>query len=212
MKKVGEVLAEYRQSKNIPLEKISQLTKIRVEFLHAIEANEFEKLPAAPFVKGFLHSYSTTLGLDPKTILALLRRDFKTGEKGQIIPRQYLKPLTRKRTVITPRLTAMASVGVIVSVIFMYAAIQWWQLRQPPSLEVENPLQDETVQKNVVVKGKTEIDAVLFVDSKPVAITPEGSFETTVFYSENGPHVITIRAEDRNKRATTIQRTINVEE
>lgn len=93
MKKVGEVLAEFRQKQGIPLEKVSQVTRIRKEFLEAIELNEFQRLPAEPFVKGFLHSYARFLGMDPETVLALLRRDFKTGEKGKVVPRQFIRTL-----------------------------------------------------------------------------------------------------------------------
>lgn len=212
MKKVGEVLAEYRLKQNIPLEKISQITRIRVEFLRAIEENRFEELPAEPFVRGFLHSYASYLGLDPATILALLRRDFKTGEKGKIVPRQFLKQIKRQRTWVGPRLTVTISVSMVVVLILGYAGLQWWRFRQPPPLEVFTPEQNETVEKNVIVRGKTSIDAVVTVDSKPIAINPAGEFETSVFYSDNGTYTLTIQASDRRQRTSTIQRTVTVSE
>jgi cytoskeletal protein RodZ len=212
MKKVGEVLSEFRQKQNVPLEKVSQVTRIRKEFLEAIERNEFEKLPAEPFVKGFLHSYAQFLGMDPETVLALLRRDFKTGEKGKVVPRQFIKTLDRKKSWIGPHLTAVVSVSVVVFLILGFAALQFWRFLQPPELEVFSPDQDELVGKNVTVRGKTTQDAVVTVDEKPVALSTDGEFETAVFYTDNGTYTITIRAEDRHKHASIIHRTVKVEE
>lgn len=212
MKKVGEVLREYRQKQGIPLEKISQITHIRIGFLEAIEDNRFDVLPAEPFVKGFLHSYARVLGLDPKTILALLRRDFKAGEKGKVIPRQFIKPLVRKRSWIGPHLTVVISLSVIVLLILSYGGYLWVRLHQPPHLEVTTPSERELVGKNVIVSGKTSNDAIVFVDSKPVSISQDGQFETSVFYSDNGEYTITIRAEDRHKRETIVQRKVKVQE
>lgn len=212
MKKVGEVLSEYREKLNIPLEKVAQITKIRTEFLEAIEANRFEELPAEPFVKGFLHSYAQFLGLDPETILALLRRDFKTGEKGKVVPRQFLRPLTRKRSWINPHVTVIASVSIVVSLVVAYAAIQVWRLQQPPMLVVSSPLQSAVLGRNVIVKGMTRSDAVVSVDSMPIAINPDGEFETSLFYPDNGTYSIIIQAEDRHKRVTMVQRTVTVKE
>lgn len=212
MKKVGEVLAETRVKQNIPLEKVSQITRIRTEFIEAIEENRFQDLPAEPFVKGFIRSYARFLSLDPETILALLRRDFKTGEKGKIVPRQFIKSISRKKNWVGPHLTAIISVSFVVTLIIGYAGLQWWRLRQPPPLEVFAPEENSIVQKNVTVRGKTDLDAVVFVDAKPVAISQDGEFETSVFYANNGNYVITVRAEDRHKRATVIQRSVKVEE
>jgi cytoskeletal protein RodZ len=212
MKKVGEVLAEYRIKQDISLEKVSQVTRIRVDFLRAIEENRFEELPAEPFVRGFLNSYATYLGLDPATILALLRRDFKTGEKGKIVPRQFLKQIKRQQSWVGPRLTAVISVVVVIGLVLGYAGLQWWRFRQPPPLEVFVPEQNEVVERTVTVRGKTSIDAVITVDAKPIAIDQEGVFETDVFYPADGTYTITIQAEDRRQRKSVIQRTVEVRE
>ena len=212
MKKVGEVLKEQRQKKNLTVETLADRTKIQPKFIIALENNSFELLPSAPFVKGFIRSYATVLGLDPTTILALLRRDFKTTDRGEIIPRTYLKPLSRKQNWITPRVTAIVATSIVSLVILSYGAFQWWKLSQPPPLAIISPIEGSTVEKNIVVKGRTMVDAIVFVDAKPVALTQTGEFETTVFANDNGNKTITIKAQDRAGRETVEQRTVNVEE
>lgn len=212
MKKVGAVLAEARQKTHVTLEEISRITHIRKEYLEAIERNEFEGLPPAVFVKGFLQQYARFVQIDEQTVLALFRRDFKVGSKGKIIPREFIKPVSRKKTIFTPQLSALLSIGVVIVCILGYGGFLWFRFQQPPELEVFTPEQNATVSQNVVVTGKTQSDAVIFVNSNPVSLNPQGLFRAEIYLSGKGVHTITIRAEDRKKRATVIQRTVQLEE
>ncbi len=61
---LGDFLREKRLAKNYTLEKITQKTKINLNILRAIEANDYQNLPSPAYIKGFVTSYSKTLGLD----------------------------------------------------------------------------------------------------------------------------------------------------
>lgn len=61
---LGDFLREKRIAKNYTLEKITQKTKINLNILRAIEANDYQHLPSPAYIKGFVTSYSKTLGLD----------------------------------------------------------------------------------------------------------------------------------------------------
>ena len=58
METVGSYLKRERESKNISLRELAQLTKISELYLEYIEKDEFEKLPQGPYVKGYIASYS----------------------------------------------------------------------------------------------------------------------------------------------------------
>ncbi len=64
MESPGEYLKREREVRGVSLEDISNATKIRVGLLTAIERNDFDALPATPFVKGFIQAYCRYLGLD----------------------------------------------------------------------------------------------------------------------------------------------------
>lgn len=64
MESPGEYLKREREQRAVSLEDISNTTKIRVGLLTAIERNDFDDLPATPFVKGFIQAYCRYLGLD----------------------------------------------------------------------------------------------------------------------------------------------------
>lgn len=60
---LGEYLKSKRQEKNYTLEKLSQKTKISVNILKSLEADDYEHLPSAAYIKGFVTSYVKVLNL-----------------------------------------------------------------------------------------------------------------------------------------------------
>jgi DnaJ-class molecular chaperone len=60
----GRDLKRIRDELGISLEEISELVKVRVVYLHAIEDDQFEKTPSRIFLKGFLRAYAQCIGLD----------------------------------------------------------------------------------------------------------------------------------------------------
>jgi cytoskeleton protein RodZ len=66
---VGEYLRSVRESRGIQLEEASQVTKIGKNYLIAIEEGQFDKLPNAAYIKGFLRLYAGFLSLSGDQIV-----------------------------------------------------------------------------------------------------------------------------------------------
>ena len=62
METVGGYLKKERESNDISIPELSQLTKISELYLKYIENDEFEKLPQGPYVKGYIASYARLIG------------------------------------------------------------------------------------------------------------------------------------------------------
>lgn len=60
----GHYLKSIRLEKGISLEEISNETKLRVDILHLIEKEDFDRLPAEVYVKSFLRAYAKAVGAD----------------------------------------------------------------------------------------------------------------------------------------------------
>jgi cytoskeleton protein RodZ len=60
---LGEFLKQKRLDKNFSLEKLSQKTKISINILKSLEANDYGHLPSAAYIKGFVTSYVKVLGV-----------------------------------------------------------------------------------------------------------------------------------------------------
>jgi len=71
---LGIHLREEREKKGITIEQVASATKVSVRLLHALEADQYSDLPAAPFVRGFVTSYCRFVGLDDKDVLTRFKQ------------------------------------------------------------------------------------------------------------------------------------------
>ncbi|HCC84318.1 MAG TPA: hypothetical protein DEP87_01420 [Candidatus Pacebacteria bacterium] len=207
---VGEVLQSERINQKISLETLATQSRIKLVLLEALEANEFTKLPAAVYVKGYIKAYARLLGFDSQPVVALLRRDFKESARGQLVPREFLKPTLRRRPLFTPmRFLAVSLIAGLLTV-FGYVAWQWRGLSQPPLLVVTQPVESAQVAAKVTVKGLTQPDNVVWVQDQPVALKPDGSFTTDLVLPVEGLVTIKISATNRRGQQTIKERTVVV--
>ncbi len=79
----GQLLRRVRESQGVELEDIAQETKIALSHLAAIEAEEFGKLPAHVYTRGFVQQMAKLLGLDPTQVTRTYLRRMRTWQKGQ---------------------------------------------------------------------------------------------------------------------------------
>ena len=73
MFEIGNTLREARVRRNLTLQQVEEDTKIRVKYVQAMENEDFDIMPGAAYVKGFLRTYCTYLGLDPEVIIGEYR-------------------------------------------------------------------------------------------------------------------------------------------
>lgn len=61
---IGDVLRLAREQQGLTLQDVSEALNIKREYLEALEANEYDAIPDAVFVKGFIRNYGNFLELD----------------------------------------------------------------------------------------------------------------------------------------------------
>lgn len=61
---IGEVLRLAREQQGLTLQDVSDALNIKREYLEALEKDEYDAIPGAVFVKGFLRNYGNFLELD----------------------------------------------------------------------------------------------------------------------------------------------------
>lgn len=74
-------LEQQRAREGLSLEEIADRTKISIRFLRAIEAGEFEQLPAGIFAISYIRQYADAIGADPERILARYRARCSAAEE-----------------------------------------------------------------------------------------------------------------------------------
>jgi curved DNA-binding protein CbpA len=60
----GKDLKRIRDELGVSLEIITEMTKVRMIFLRAIEEDEYEKAPSRMFLKSYVKAYAQSIGLD----------------------------------------------------------------------------------------------------------------------------------------------------
>jgi cytoskeletal protein RodZ len=73
----GSLLKIRRETRGIPLDEASTRTRIRRNFLEALEEDRFADLPGETYICGFLRNYAEYLGLDPDETIASYQSRFK---------------------------------------------------------------------------------------------------------------------------------------
>jgi len=208
---IGEILKQERERHRLSVSDLAKRTRIRQDYLLALENNDFDKLPAAIFVKGYIRSYGQVFGFDHKPLQALLRRDYKESAKGKLVPREFIKPVLKRKFVWTPATMTAIVLSAVFLTFVSYVLFSWINLQKPPELTVLQPQDDQVVSSQVIIEGKTLPDAMVSVNSQPVALQMDGSFKTEILLPRDGVNTITIEASDRRGKVRTIQRTVKVE-
>jgi cytoskeleton protein RodZ len=208
--KLGQILEEERQKQRITLQQMAQLTQIKLEYLQALEKNQFDRLPPTTFVKGYLKAYARELKLDQQSLLAILRRDYPSQESGQLLSNEFTHPVKKKRQWWQPVTLTVLTVGVIFLTLLGYVVWQWFSLNRPPSLVIFKPEANQFVSSQIEVNGQTSTEAMVSVNAQPVAIQPDGSFSTQLYLPREGISTITIEAVDQQGRSSIEQRTVYV--
>ena len=64
MESIGEFFKQVREDKGLTIDNVASKTRIRTDFVKAMEEGNFAKLPDQVFARGFVRSYARSLGLD----------------------------------------------------------------------------------------------------------------------------------------------------
>ena len=205
MKTAGDLLKDKRLLLELTLSDVAGRTKVKPEYLLALEESDFDKLPSAPVTKGFLKSYARVLHLNPDTLIAMYRRDYDEV-MGEIMPHGLVEPIAKKS-----RLFSVPFLLTIISVLSFlgFLAIQlasWWSL---PKLDLLQPIDGETYGEQITVKGVTGPEVNIKVGEQTVLVNQDGEFSLDLKYPA-GNHRLLIQASTRDGKTRLLERTFTV--
>lgn len=181
MKPIGESLKIVRLARKKTFEELSDQTRIKVDFLTALEEQEWQKLPDLPILIGFVKNIADVLDVNAESLVALLKRDYKKPENRRteavvkIAKIATLSPKTRNIILAVATFLLCAT----------YLGYQYILFNTPPRLSVVSPIPNQEVATMVVVRGVTDPSASVAVFSQPVTVAADGSFEEEVVVPQN---------------------------
>lgn len=211
MKTCGEILKAARLTQGLTLEGVEKAIKIRVKYLAALEKNEYQKLPSATYIKGFLKNYSQFLGLSPEKILALFRRQFDERKNLGLLPSGLVKPLNAPFFKVNPSLIFFFSLFFLMALFFGYLYREYRSFTKPPLLMVEKPKDQEVMPgKNLEILGRTDPEVTLTLNGQIIPVGKDGTFGEKITVTE-GITILNFSAKNKLGKESKLSRTVKVE-
>ena len=122
---LGQELRRLREQRGWTLEAAAQITKIKAEQLHDLEADNYDNFHSTAYVRGFVRIYARALGLDDRKVLAKLegRIEDEEGDLANLPPLESMPPVTKVRQPtmrrIGSQIIGLTVITVIIGIVFV---------------------------------------------------------------------------------------------
>ena len=207
---LSEYLSAVRKSAGLTLPEVAAKTGIKQVFLESLEAGNYLRLPADVYVCGFLRQLAEMYRVEAGSLVAQFKKE--KGIFGQMQAKReagsrgwenFLSRLT-----ITPKTLTAALAIFFVAASLAYIVWQVFSINREPALVVWEPAANQVIKNSFVkVRGKTDPGMAVTVNSQPVFVENDGSFETQLSLT-SGPKDITVAA--KNKFDKTVAKNITI--
>ena len=121
MSELGQTLRTAREELGLSLEQVQEATKIRKQYLIAIEEGDYSALPGSFYVRAFVKNYAEAVGLNPEELLSYYKHELPS------VPQTYrqsplpVSPPPRKASSSQKRLRAFQQAWFFSS----YVGLSW---------------------------------------------------------------------------------------
>lgn len=206
MRNISDILKQERERKSLSVDDVIKTTKIRREFILAIERGDFDKLPSESYALGFVKNYAQFLGISQVRASALFRREYEE-KRIDVVPRFKKASLIQKRTIwfTSPK---GYLISIIAFIVILYVVFQFSFLFMGPKLTIMAPLENSKFSSNIIeVNGKTDPYATVSINNEEVYVDLTGSFRKTL-YVYSGDAKIIVTAKNRYGKQT--KKTIDI--
>lgn len=203
---LAEDLSQARHQQGLQPEDIHSQTNLSLGFIRHLEAGEYESMTHDTFTLGSIKKYARAVGVDPEAAAEQYAK-----ERGELSTTKNLRRRHRQRSpIVTTSILWQLLLVVAGMVVIAYIAYQVIVATGDPSLNIVFPNQNQTVYTDTVeLYGTTEADNNIRVDGQPVTVGEDGSFRYQLNVSQ-GPHSVTVEAENNLGNTTSISRTFTV--
>jgi|GEM_PF-1983018 len=150
-------LKERREELGIGLKQAEEETRIRIDYLRAIEEGDFEYIEAEVYVRGFLKVYSGYLGLDTKEVLEAYKKlqepEINEEEiiKKEAFKEKLLKYFDEHQNILM--ISCLSGIVLLVICMLIFGGFKLYDLFEPSSVDNSSP----SIESNQI---KEEVKAV----------------------------------------------------
>ena len=200
-------LKEARLQKKLTLEEAAVSTKIKPQFLEAIERGAYNELPSPAYARGFVRNYAEFLGLPKAQIALLFKRDFDEKKITKVLPDSMVKKKDFPMRRINMRRIILGS-GVLLFLVG-FLLFQTRSVFFGPPISLSTPKEGSEVTQEVLVKGKTDSNAIITVNNEPVVVGSNGEFDKKIILFPGETRIV-VKAKNRLGKESTLERSVRV--
>ncbi|OGD25613.1 hypothetical protein A2819_02580 [Candidatus Azambacteria bacterium RIFCSPHIGHO2_01_FULL_40_24] len=214
---LAEFLKRKRQEKNLTLDRLSDLTKIQLYHLEALESGQFEKLPPTVYCVGIFKRLSKFLDADENEIIETYKNKIESSTLTAPSDSAYSNfpfqtgntPIAKKKSyfILTPSKLMMFSGGLLLILLSSYLWYQFNFLMGPPNLIIKPSEDAITKEETILINGRTDNGIDLTINGENTYVDSKGGFEKNIQLA-TGVNIIEIKAVNNFGKVSTIIRQI----
>lgn len=209
---IGRALRSAREHRGKSLEEAGRETRVRIDYLEALEREEFQALGSDVYVRGFLRSYAKYLGLNAEKVVSAYERVYARPKPPPAPVERAVTVAQTEALVLTERkrpnwLLAAAAALVVLSAAAAIGLIGGGSDAVPPPAEITVPPSVPITERTVAVgiEAYHPTDFTVIVDGgEPETFSLEQggqrSFEGTdtidVSASKGGTFLLVVNGEE----------------
>ncbi|MFA5870670.1 MAG: helix-turn-helix domain-containing protein [Candidatus Paceibacterota bacterium] len=176
IKSISALLTDAMRLKNISVEKLSQVTGISDRFIGLLLEEHFDKLPSAPYVRGYALKIGEVLSIDGNELWEIIKYHHtqmvaQLGEKNILPKNQFLVKSINMKVVIG---------GIIGIIFFIFLLFRIPALLGKPELKLFD-VQDgmRVATSTLSIRGTINPSDELFINDEQILANEKGNFEKT---------------------------------
>lgn len=204
--RLGDFLARVRESQGLSIEDLSERTKISVKMLHYIEASDWKSLPVDAYVRSYLNSVSSKLGLDPKAVLRMYAEEVGSSyEVREAEPIKNIAPMTDEEKKPRSKAVPIAIVAILVLLVvgLHFVTREKVASEANANLPAVVAAEDSSEVNQDMPEGAIKVPVDSIKDEKNETVT-QAEVDKAVKKAENLPASATIFISSTSKKDTTI--------
>jgi cytoskeletal protein RodZ len=174
-KNLKDFLKEIIETKGLSLKKLHQVTDIPELYLENLLEGKFEKLPAKPYVRGYLLKLARVLELNSDDLWNRYQEENKINASGSAdrLPenRFAIKPISKKLLI----------AGAIGLALILYLIFGVARLTGKPEIVIFSPGAELSLSNNeaATVSGKINPRDILTINQEEIVVDKNGNFRKT---------------------------------
>ena len=204
--RLGDFLARVRESQGLSIEDLSERTKISVKMLHYIEASDWKSLPVDAYVRSYLNSVSSKLGLDPKAVLRMYAEEVGSSyEVREAEPIKNIAPMTDEEKKPRSKAVPIAIVAILVLLVVGLHFVTREKVASEANANLPSVVaaEDSSEVNQDMPEGAIAVPVDSIKDEKNETVT-QAEVDKAVKKAENLPASATIFISSTSKKDTTI--------